>query len=79
MPTTVRGDPQEERLERAMVEYLQEVDAGRKPDRSEFLARYPDLETELAALLTDDAQLEVLIPARVISSGAGTFISVSVY
>jgi serine/threonine protein kinase/TolA-binding protein len=42
---------EDERLVSAMHEYLAEVEAGRKPARAEFLARYPEIAAELADCL----------------------------
>ena len=43
--------PDDPRLVKAVEQYLAELDAGRNPSRSQFLARYPDLKEPLAACL----------------------------
>jgi hypothetical protein len=50
-----------QRLDEAMAEYLIDADAGRAPKREAFLARYPDLQDDLAAFLDDQANLERLV------------------
>jgi hypothetical protein len=47
------SDAREERVDAAILAYLQAVDAGQPPDRQEFLARYPDLSAELQAFFDD--------------------------
>src|SRR5438477_10329021 len=42
------GDP---RLVAAVQEYMSAVEAGRRPSRREWLARYPDVAAELSACL----------------------------
>ena len=44
-----------------MTEYLQAADAGNPPENAAFLARYPDLETELAEFLADQSDLARLV------------------
>ena len=43
--------PDDPRLIRAVQEYLGELEAGRRPDRSQWLARYPDLAEALGQCL----------------------------
>src|SRR5437868_7158200 len=43
----------EERVIEAIAEYLEAAEAGRAPERDEFLARHPDLADELRAFLDD--------------------------
>jgi serine/threonine-protein kinase len=43
--------PHEDRLDEAIAEYLEAVDAGRPLDRDEWLARHPDLADDLRAFL----------------------------
>ncbi len=59
-PTATNPDPQR-RLEEAMAEYLMAADAGRAPEPAAFLARYPDLQAELAEFLADQAGLARLV------------------
>jgi len=39
------------RVFRAIQDYQAEVDAGRRPDRAEFVARYPEVAEALAGCL----------------------------
>jgi WD40 repeat protein/tetratricopeptide (TPR) repeat protein len=54
-----RPDPsrldRERRLDEAIAEYLVAAEAGRAPDRGQFLARYPDLADDLAEFIDDEA------------------------
>ena len=43
----------DERVDRIILAYLEEVDAGREPDRRALLARHPDLADELTAFFAD--------------------------
>jgi serine/threonine protein kinase len=43
----------EERVNAAIAAYLEAADAGRPPDRREFLARHPDIAAELEAFFAD--------------------------
>jgi serine/threonine protein kinase len=43
--------PDDPRLLQAVHEYMQELEAGEKPDRQQWLARYPDLRDPLAQCL----------------------------
>jgi hypothetical protein len=43
--------PDDPRLVQATQEYLEQLEAGRKPDHAAFLSRYPDLKEPLAACL----------------------------
>ena len=45
------GDDEDPRLVRAAQEYLAELEAGRRPDRGEFVARFPGLAEQLAPYL----------------------------
>ncbi len=45
----------ERRLEEAIAEYLVAAEAGRAPDRGQFLTRYPDLADDLAEFINDEA------------------------
>jgi WD40 repeat protein/serine/threonine protein kinase len=56
----VASDAWDERLEEAFCEYLQAVDRGEKPDREEWLRKYPDLRAELEELIQDDRQFKTL-------------------
>jgi hypothetical protein len=46
-------DPRDERVDGVILAYLQELDAGRVPDRRALLARHPDLADELKAFFAD--------------------------
>ena len=55
----------EDRLQAALVEYLEAVESGNVPDREEFLARYPDIGSELSEFLSNREQLdELALPLR---------------
>jgi len=43
--------PDDPRLLQAVHEYMEELEAGKKPDRQQWLARYPDLRDSLAQCL----------------------------
>src|SRR5262245_20724334 len=63
----MKGDPgqsvrREARLDAEVAQYLEAVEAGRTPDRAQFLARYPDLADDLAEFLDDRAQFQRLVP-----------------
>ncbi len=62
--TMSRPDPslpeRERRLDEAIAEYLMAAEAGRAPDRREFLARYPDLAGDLASFFDDEACIKRL-------------------
>ena len=51
----------EARLDAAVAEYLACEDAGRTPDRTEFLARHPDHAKELAGFLEDQAHFRRIV------------------
>src|SRR6516162_10029739 len=58
----------EDRLQEALVAYLEEVDAGRPPDPAAFLARYPELASDLQAFLDTQERLDPLLaPLRAVS------------
>jgi serine/threonine protein kinase len=59
--------PDDPRLVKAVESYLAELEAGRYPSRSQFLARYPDLQVPLAACLDG---LELVHKAAGSSSGS---------
>ncbi len=46
----------EERLDQILAEYYQETEAGQTPEKQEFLARHPDLATELEEFFADKQQ-----------------------
>ena len=43
--------PEDPRLTKAMEEFLAELEAGRNPSHEDFLARYPDIASDLAVCL----------------------------
>jgi serine/threonine protein kinase len=47
----------DERLDQVITDYLEAVAAGKEPSREEWLARYPDLATDLAAFFADHDQM----------------------
>ena len=49
-----------ERINQIIAEYLHALDTGKAPDRQEFLARHPELASELAAFFADRDQFEHL-------------------
>jgi serine/threonine-protein kinase len=50
--------PQQERLEEIIALYLEAVDAGRAPDRGDWLARHPDLAGSLEMFFADQRRME---------------------
>src|SRR5438128_2370628 len=50
----------DERVNQIIAEYLHALDTGQAPDRQEFLARHPELASELAAFFADRDQFEHL-------------------
>ena len=50
----------EQRLDSAIAEYLQEVEAGRSPDRRRFLALHPELAKGLASFFADEDRVRNL-------------------
>ncbi len=48
----------QDRIDGAVAEYLELIDAGQKPDREQWVARYPDLRDELLAFLAGEAALD---------------------
>jgi serine/threonine-protein kinase len=63
--TRERQLPAEERLQEAITLYLQAVEAGRRPDPAEHLARYPDCAAELREFFHEDQRLhELFAPFR---------------
>ncbi|MCH7990417.1 MAG: serine/threonine protein kinase, partial [Planctomycetes bacterium] len=51
IPAGSSRDAVNEHLTEAMEAYLAELEAGRRPDRTEYLARYPDIAEELSRCL----------------------------
>src|SRR6188474_3439727 len=60
--TDIRPDPSDsdERLDEAIAEYMQAAEAGRAPDRREFLARNADVAAGLESFFADKARFERL-------------------
>ncbi|WP_171472736.1 WD40 repeat domain-containing serine/threonine protein kinase [Frigoriglobus tundricola] len=50
----------EARLDEVIAEYLAESEAGRSPDREQFLSRYPELADDLAEFLDDRERILAL-------------------
>jgi serine/threonine protein kinase len=65
-PTIDPHDPAAEdpRLIRAAQEYLAELEAGRRPERSVFVARYPDLAEQLLPYLDALDMVQTAMPSR---------------
>src|SRR4051812_17340940 len=67
----------ERRLNEVVTAYLKAAESGETPDRQEWLARHPDLATELAAFFAAQDQVEQMAaplrgPAPVWPGDAGT-------
>src|SRR5437588_10546942 len=58
----IHGDlpEQDERLDEAVAEYLEEAEAGRRPDKGKWLARYPDLAPKLIEIFAGMEQIDRL-------------------
>jgi hypothetical protein len=56
-----QDDTQDDRVDGVILAYLQEVDAGRAPDRRAWLARYPDLAAELQSFFDDNDRARSLV------------------
>jgi len=63
-PGPQKGQPWEsdERLDRIIALYLQEVESGRTPDRKDLTARYPDLAEDLEAFFANQDFIRGLDP-----------------
>jgi tetratricopeptide (TPR) repeat protein/predicted Ser/Thr protein kinase len=59
----------ERRLDEAIAEYLEAVDAGRRPPHDEWLARFPDLAPDLARFFGDQDQVHNLL-GSIVTTGA---------
>jgi predicted Ser/Thr protein kinase len=63
----------DQRLDEVITEYLKAVEAGRRPEPTEWLARYPDLTADLAAFLADQGSIDrVAAPLRQLAAPAPT-------
>ncbi|HVJ81755.1 MAG TPA: serine/threonine-protein kinase [Planctomycetia bacterium] len=67
-------DEREDRIEAALAEYLEAVEAGKQPDRAAFLRRHPEAATELAAYFADDEKFaavagRLFVPPRSLPAG----------
>ncbi len=54
------GDDREQRLNEVIAGYLEDLEAGRRPDRPGLLAQHPDLAAELASFFANREHLEQL-------------------
>ena len=54
------GDDREQRLNEVIAGYLEDLEAGRRPDRPGLMARHPDLAAELASFFANREHLEQL-------------------
>jgi WD40 repeat protein len=54
------GDDREQRLNEVIASYLEDLEAGRRPDRPGLMARHPDLAAELASFFANREHLEHL-------------------
>jgi WD40 repeat protein len=61
----------EDRLAEALLSYQKAVEAGRQPERLEFLRRYPELAGELDTLLSAGQQVGVLLSPLKAAMGSG--------
>ena len=68
MSHELTGDAdQEERRNEVLLAYVEALEAGREPDRSQFLAAHPDLRPDLEAFLAghdEVARLTAPAPRR---------------
>jgi serine/threonine protein kinase len=64
MTLDLTGDRErEERLNEALLAYVEAREAGRKPDRGQLLASYPDLRSELEEFIANHNEMERLAVA----------------
>jgi serine/threonine protein kinase len=64
MTHDLTGDPnREERLNQALLAYVEAREAGREPDRSQFLASHPDFSSELEEFFASHDEVERLANA----------------
>jgi serine/threonine-protein kinase len=61
----------ERRLDDAVAEYLEAVDAGRRPTAAEWLARFPDLVPEPTSFLAGQEQVHSLLGSAVPTPAGG--------
>jgi WD40 repeat protein/tRNA A-37 threonylcarbamoyl transferase component Bud32 len=59
-----RIDSRESRLDALIAEYLEAAEAGRAPDREQFLASHPDLAADLAEFLDNRDRIQELVGPR---------------
>src|SRR5207237_10388331 len=60
LPTSQHSE-RDQRLDEAIAEYLEAVDAGRRPDAAEWLARFPDLGADLNQVFAGQQQVGGLL------------------
>lgn len=59
---TLSGPKTDERIVEALEQYYEVLDAGRSPDRREFLGRYPEIADELGRCLDNIEFIENVAP-----------------
>jgi serine/threonine protein kinase len=72
MTASFRPDAQDQRFSEVLAAYLEAIDAGWAPERRTFLARYPDLASELEAYFAsqdDFAQVAQSLPRPPLAHG----------
>jgi len=58
---SIQPDSRQDRLSEAIAEYLRAVDMGQSPGREEWLARFPEVERDLAAFFDDQDRMNRIV------------------